>query len=324
MQKEKQINREIILLKYFYDLLSNGITDGITKENYNKLLNTIIKTLNLGSFSLLKKQSISDYDFYNIIANANKLNCSEEPYINEGIELKEVDGKIIAMPTYFLTKKIDLYRELDPLENILINSTAKKQAENIKMSSFDVMDASSEAIDIATKVSSYFVNDLIERYISERVQSNNWPSQCKDIDEYIFRRDIAKLIDEKGTSRIFKLAYLQGIKIACEILKKDNKSLLYDRELYFSNNDENLLAFANFRKIIAPKKFDFLKQYKYNRHEVNNEMKSISIINSSVYKSKNVFIHSYVHNMPDDDIEKLVLDEDVKIMERRISSTHQK
>ena len=314
------MQKEIILLKYMSDLLSNGITDGIRKDDYNKLLNLIIDTINLSSFSTLKKERISNDEFNNIVVLANKLNKISKPGAGNAVEIKELNGKLYAEPTYSFTKndKVDL--SLEKIEIYAIKDYVSKKVNNIKLSSFAISDASSDDLHIGEIVSSYYVNDLIRRYVDDKINFGSWPKQCDDIDEYIFKRDIAKLIDEDGTVENFKIAYLQAIRVVCELINESRKKGRV--EVYMSNNDYNMLAYANYKKIVNSYKLRFLRKYDYKKYEIKNESRSISIIDDVVTSSINTVINflPYYNSTCDIESQKTLLkdNEDVNILRKRI------
>lgn len=191
---------------------------------------------------------------------------------------------------------------------------------NKKIPSFTLCDyqlehASKKNLSHAKKVSAFYMNDLIERYIKYKISYGKWPNQCENIDEYIFKRNIAPLIDEKGTAETFKIAYLNAIKVVCQSLetKKNNDSLL------FSNNEQNLLAHANFLKFVLPEQLQFLKMFKYNPLQAYNSSMDIQVLKQSV-----LFDSAYNRSSPYQGLPYFVrnngiIDENtVKIMEKRI------
>ena len=319
---QNEIRKEIVLLKYFSDLLSNGITTGVTLDEFNILLNEIVRTTNLGAFNIFKKEKIGSYEFYNIVKKANEINKQSNPWVYNGIEIKEDNNSITALPTYSLIKNMNVPNMLDPVVNALIKNNADRLMNSLKTTPIDLENVPKQVIDISSKIAAYFINDVIERYVDDKIKFGFWPKQCSNVDEYVFKKNVAEYIDERGTAKTFKYAYINAINTVCDLLKSDNSSIMFDREIYFSNNDTNLLAFANYMKIFMPRSLDFLRQYKYFKYEPKSESRSLCILNDNVYKSKYTFVHSIVQNRPDDDCESLVLNEDVKVMEKRIMQTH--
>lgn len=173
-----------------------------------------------------------------------------------------------------------------------------------------------EKSDISKKVASFFINDLIERYVKSRISKGYWPSQCRDIDRYIFARDIGKYIDENGTVDTFKKAYLYAIDAVCMLLKEEKTE-----KLEISNNPYHMLAHANFLKLIMTEELSFLKQFSYNKYQVRDEAITVTISKNKVKFKSSACVFSDPYEQWSDDYEYKEGDigtQFVEIMKKRI------
>lgn len=283
MQKKEIINvkSESILAQYFKALLKNGITIGITEKMYNDFVDEFVSKVNTDDSEFARNIIIESYSFENIVKIVNTMN---KPYFSsvEVIRLETIissDNKktLIAFPTYDLKEwNYELYKlGLFGRQQKIFEGIMKSKIESyFPTSNVKII---SERLDVAKKVASFFINDLIERYVKFRISKGYWPSQCKDIDKYIFDRDIGKYIDESGTAETFKKLYLHAINVV-SLLLEDKKT----DTIKISNDPYNMLAHANFLKFIMPEKFSFLKQYIHNKYEERDAAITVTISQNKV------------------------------------------
>jgi len=313
--KTVTVNLENIFIRYFYALLKEGDTSGVSEEEFESLINTIkVHVEQYGKYTI----DIKEERFEKIVNRVNYIHSK----IQKVISIKNINGKLIAMPTYNLSE-LDRYccyeTGLWSRHNDLITRLAKNRA-NTNISCLGIDDLQyypREIINISKKVAAVYVNDIIERYVRQRIEAEYWPSQCRDIDKYIFERDIAKYIDENGTASVFKQLYLHAIITICEILKTSK-----DKDLIkFSNSEIDMLAFANFKKIFQPEQFSFLRNFKYNSYQLKNKRITLTIIAENVSFASSYCSFSdpygewsdeYVYN------KGIVDNSQVEIMEKRI------
>lgn len=305
------IRPESILAQYFHALLTSGITSGITEKMYNDFVDELVNKSELAHEIMIKPDS-----FENIVERMNKI-CSERVI---GVQLESIIGEdgnkmFIALPTYKLRKwgygqfRTDLYGcQQEIFEAILQNRIASQFPTESKVVS--------EKSDIAKKVASFFINDLIERYVKSRISEGYWPSQCRDIDKYIFARDIGNYIDESGTADTFKKAYLHAIDEVCLLLA--NKKT---ETIKISNNPYHMLAHANFLKFVMPEEFSFLKQYVHHEYEMYDTAMTVTISPNEVKFQSSSCVFSDPYGEWSDDYkyeEGTIGTQSVEIMEKRI------
>ncbi|MDD4283062.1 MAG: hypothetical protein PHX03_04650 [Bacilli bacterium] len=316
-KKIVDIKSENVFLEYLYARLDKGITEGITEEDYSNFLNTIVNNINSDE---------SDYSIRTIMPSDSFLNIAEKamektvlPYNKKltGLDLK--NG--ILYPTYNLRKlewnDYKLFRGFGRGQD-LVNKTLEQHIKVPNLSEYPLNESNNDNFETSKKVAAYFVNDIIERYLKDRVEKGCWPKQCKDSDEFIFKRNIGKLIDEKGTKENFKIAYYQAIRVITELL--ENKESLSDN-LIVSNNDKFCLAYANYLKIITPEALSFLLPYRYNEYQLRNARIDVSIINNQTQFKTSECIYSDPYGDWSDDYsrkEGIINDVPVLVMEKRI------
>jgi len=318
-KKTKNIDSEKILLEYFYKLLENGNTNGITEVMYFQVLNEIKEKVNALSTSFAYQVEIKQDNFENIVNNANALNESKSGRLGKGIIIEKINSnRLIALPTYNLIK----YNNRKPIighygEDKCVDEVLSSKVKPITLSKYDITEVSEEKLDTAKRVSALFINELIQRYVKSKIKQGTWPSQCSNIDEYIFKRDIAKVIDEKGTKTNFKKAYLQAIRVVCQLLE-DAKT---NEIVQISNSNVEALAYANYLKMISPKSLEFLKEYSYNPFVINNSRINLRIDGKEIYYETRACTFSDPYGESSDEyrITKGILGkEPVRIMEKRI------
>ena len=281
IKKTIEIPNEMILLRFLENLLSKGVTTPITEEMFFSVREKWIETIEKDPTMLASKQKIKflEEDFFDIIEKANNVGkCNQEKNIRINTEINE-EKKGVAIPTYSLKKTdLDAWKGKFGREIYLLDSILNEKVSSIPLCEFSLKNVPEDILIKAEKVSAFYINDLIQRYIKYKISYGKWPNQCEDIDEYVFKRNIASFIDEKGTKEIFKLAYLNAIKVVCqEILSKENSPL------FFSNNDQNLLAHANFLKFVLPEPLQFLKIFKHNPLEAYNASIDLQVLKQAIY-----------------------------------------
>lgn len=318
MSKKEIINvkAESILAQYFQTLLTSGITIGITEKMYNDFVNELVNKVNTDTSEYAREIRVEPDSFENIVQRMNKIHSERVV----GVRLKSIivdDGNkmFVALPTYELKEwrydefKTGLYGRQDKIFKEILQA---KIASQILPESKVI----SKKDDIAKKVASFFVNDLIARYVKSRISKGYWPSQCRDIDKYIFDRDIGKSIDENGTADTFKKAYLHAVDEVCLLLADEEAETIE-----ISNNPYHMLAHANFLKFIMPEELSFLKQYVHHKYEERDAAITVTISQNEVTfrSSACVFSDSYGEWSDDYKHEKGTIEtKSVEIMEKRI------
>lgn len=319
MKQTIMLEPEDLLLSYFETLLKNGVTCGITKDMYFDLVAELTKKVNCDSNGLsLSYPNISAQvgDFESIVERADK-KINKIPG-TKTIYMKEDNGTLAAYPTNKLildnfSNKLTYYPRIERM----LKEVLKTKIPNIPLKDSVLNCAVPEILNNSKKVAAFFVNDFIERYVKCSIKKGKWPEQCRDIDEYVFRRNIAQYIDMEGTAEFFKILYIHAINVVYELLEKKGEA----EEIEFSNNEFYTLAHANFLKFIMPEKLQFLRAYKHDQYEENDASIKVSIIENEVKFVTNTCVYFDPYGNFSDDYVRYVGNigsRYVEIMEKRI------
>lgn len=312
MLSEKVIRPEKLLLAYLNFLLINGYTDGITEEEFFKFVDEM-------NYEFLKEENKCEVQrdgIYKVVEDANYLNrCNSK----SGIYIEIVDGKLTILPTYDLKSDMEheyllslgfSYNQIG-----ILNKLFSKKLKKVSCEFFDFRNLSEEKRNLAKKVGAFIVNDLLQRYIKFEVSRSRWPIQCLDIDKYIFKKNIAQYIDLECTLAKCEELYAQAVRVVYTLLNNHNNS----SKILFSTNRVNCLAYANYKKILAPKEFSFLEEFEeYAVKE--KEFLNIRIENGIAMFSEEKYMYAYDGYHLIDVKEQIISEHEVSIMDSRIAS----
>lgn len=284
---------KVDVLKWILEImLSRGVTCDISQKDYEEISSGFVNAMSseerYNTINIIGKES-----FFNIVDSINKSNHNIEP----AIKLHTVEGKeginTLARPWYGLKyDRLDEFwkentisrmypRHREMFSKILMSTFesefAKQELDDMikKYALFrDILieDESPKKYQMSKNVAGFLVEDLIKRYVESKIKEGKWPSQCKDIDKYIFERDIASAIDESGTCELFRKLYIHTINTICRLLKQSGKQVIK-----ISNNSYNMLAHANYLKILIPEELKFLHKYVHNPYEEKDKSFVITI-----------------------------------------------
>lgn len=281
------IANEDVLLEYLYARLNKGITEGINEKDYFCFLNALLENINTDK---------SDYSIRAVSPNENFSTIVEKTIdkvkynysSRSGIDFK--NG--VIYPNYDLFElewsKYKLFRDHGRGQKLTVE-TISQFVPTPNLSTFSLKDSNDENFELAKKIAAYYINNLIERYLEDRIEKRYWPTQCRNADEFVFKRDIGKSIDEKGTKENFEIAYYQAIRVITELLETKQHS---SENVALSNNEANCLAYANYLKILVPEPLSFLLPYRYNQYRLRNANINVSIQNNEAKFSNSECIYS--------------------------------
>ena len=253
------LKHEQLLVNIFYYLLSKGITKPVTEKRYFAIVNETLKRINqpwLGETYYVTEEE----SFEQIIAKAGALHrCTKS-----GIKLYKYRGAWAAFATYDLYKVPNLHelrikwwpRQEDVFYAVINEEMCRASSRRRKLRPL-----SEQEQDVAKKVASLFINEIIQKYLITSIEQNRWPKQCNNVNKYIFERNIAPCIDEKGTAELFAKLYLHAIEVVGSLIR-DNKG-----EFIISNRDTDVLAFANWLKLFSREEFNFLTNLKHDQYK---------------------------------------------------------
>jgi hypothetical protein len=311
------IKNENVFFEYLYARLNNGITEGITEEEYYSFLNLLLEKVNTDESTYAIKAISPSETFSTIAEKAIEKTSSAYNKNLKGLDFK--NG--IIYPNYNLRKlewnKYMLFIS-HGRERTLTDKTIKQIVKVPNLSEYSLREANAANFKIAEQIAAYFVNDLIERYLAKKIENGLWPKQCRNVDEFVFNRNIGKAINEEGTKENFQIAYYQAIRIITELLETRQSSNDY---LMFSNNSANCLAYANYLKIIIPEVLSFLLPYRYYESELRNASINVSVVNNKAQFKNSECVFSDPYGEWSDDYKQTegsISDDPVLVMEKRI------
>jgi len=317
MSKETiTIKNEKALLEYLYKRLSLGCTDPITADEYFRFINLFEERVN--SDNSLEKILFERESFTDIVSKAmimlEKYGCNNKC---NPLSYKWTNGADAIYPTYDL-KQIEygVYRMVEqPRQMSIARTLMEELTPKINLSIYDFIKFdSSEA---AQKVAAFYINDIVNRYIQDKIKMGLWPAEFTDVDKYIFEENFAQTFNGLGTKEAFINAYIHATRIVSEL--KDNAHP--NETLMFSNNPNNSLAYANFLKMFSPEQLQFLIKYSHNPYALNDAAIDIYTESSDArfyteactyYDENGDWSNQYERNSG------VIVGESVKVMKKRL------
>lgn len=319
MSKETiTIKNEKALLEYLYKRLSLGYTDPITEDEYFRFINSLEEKIN--SDNSLERVSFEKESFTTTvektIAMILKNSCNNT---NNQLLYKEVNGDGILFPTYTL-KPIEygVYRMIEePRQMSIARTLMEELTPKINLSTYDFIKF--DSLEAGEKVASFYINDIVNRYIKEKIRLGVWPPEFTDADKYIFEQNFSQTFNGLGTKEAFLNAYIHATRIVSEL--KDNA--MDNETIMFSNNPNKVLAYANYLKMFSPEQLKFMISYSHKPYALND-----AAIEASM-DSKRVYFQSIACASCDeegywadayDKKEYDVVEESVKVMKKRLGN----
>lgn len=302
-----------ILARYIFFRLENNFTAPIEAKPFMQMITKYVAELNEKAngyeFILLTSPFKFVVEFANNILEAKK----DKPAV---IYVPGDDNSDeLAIPTYNLEFKGQLcYDHTDTrrLKEIFMSQIPDEHFYICDRYSKD----ETSVPRLAKKVAAVYINDLIQRYVEDAVSDHRWPKQCKDIDKYIFEKDLAWTIEEPATRSVMGALYYHAIGVVTELLENAKEG----EKIIFSNREKDALAYCNFKKFLLPDIFRFLRRFHHNQYRLRDDHIVVMIESDKALLIKNTCIFS--DQFDDDDVwskESRELDDrEVDIMEKRL------
>ena len=312
------IKNEKVLLEYLYKRLSLGCTEPITEDEYFRFINLLEERVN--NDNSLEKVVFPKESFTKVVSKALvMLRESDHNNISNPLLYEEVNGVGMVTPTYGL-KPIEygIYRMIEQPRQIAIARTLMEElTPKINLSSYDFIKF--DSLEAAEKVASFYINDIIDRYIQEMVRLGVWPAELTDVDKYIFEQNFAKTFNGQGTKEAFINAYIHATRIVSEL--KDNVE--NNETIMFSNNPINCLAYANYLKMLSPEQLQFLIKYSHKPYALHDVAIDISTGSADAYFSAESCTYYDENGDWSNQYERnngTVSSESVKVMQKRLGN----
>ncbi len=266
------ISRDELLVEFLLEKIKKGFDRTVSEKEFTTLILELLNNLNNSNWAGCIYK-IENEDFATTCQKA--IIKEKNGYYNSPITYE--NNQLVG--NYFLKNNYDGRKYNHALNKFDIINFLEQYVEKIVnekkdgISKFKIETTSKNIFEISKQISAYIVNDLMIRYVKENIKNNKWPSQCKDIDKYIFEKDLASTIDLEGTRAKFIELYNHSILSIAEMLSNDCN-------LQLSNNKSECLAYSNYYKIIKP--FSFISNYVYNEYQLLNTKINIKIENEKI------------------------------------------
>ena len=307
----RKIENEKALLEYLYKRLMLGNTDSIKEEEYLNFISLLEERINSSSLERIEFERESFSSIFEKVLNILNPSLEVTPLIYS-------DTKGIV-PTYELTKiSYSDYRMFEGIrENFIIGKLIEEITPKIELSTYDWIKF--DSIEASQKISSFYIQELAQRYMKEMVTLGCFPIKDMDVDKYIFEQDLGKFFNSPGTKDTFIKAYIHSTKIISEMLD----GLKNNEKVIFSNNPTKVLAYANYLKMILPEELKFLTRYNHKPYALNNPEIDITCSGSHVsYESVTCVSFDETGEWSDAyERESGTIDEEcVKVMQKRLGN----
>lgn len=312
------LKEEKVLVNIFCYLLSNGIARGITEKQYFNILNKTINKINAQNPEDVTPVALANegnsISFEEIVKKANAI-CSVR---GDGISITKSSKRYIAKPTYSFMKnewwreiRLGWYPRHEEIFHQVINSVLVNKHK--KAASYKITESE---LYLAKKIAAKFINELIKKYVYVEIEKHRWPEQCRDVDQYVFEKNIAAAIDEQGTAEIFIKLYRKAIASVCALIK-ENKG-----DFSISNNEDDMLAYANYLRFLKDEEFKFLIPLKHNKYKTHDVYIKCIVLNGDITCYSRKCIYSDPYDDDDDYASSVdsIPDEEIEVMEKRIAN----
>lgn len=308
-QDRRKLSGEILFIKYLLERLKNGLSDGISSNEFSGFIRDMLENISNERECLFY---VEDQDLKSIY---NKITEKDGQLCGWGEVLKFKDDKVFATYNFCAWTSATGMEDYYQVRNF-IDSYVKKTVENNKqgISVFNLDIVSKEVLNLSKQIAAYIVYDLMGRYISNQIEKNNWPSQCRHIEEYVIEKDLATIIRLDMTRKTVIDLYNHSVRVIADMI-------YHDEELQLSNSKGNPLAYSNFFKIIAP--FLFLHCHIYNQYKMYNKSITIKLEKTEASSSEIQCVGSDPYGEWSDDYEsknKILSSEQYISFEKSISA----
>ncbi len=297
-----------LIADYLRKKLGSANDNSVSEEEFIKFLNDMIESINDHKYSSWK-YVLDDQSFEEMCHQA--IVIESKPW---GQALKFENNILSA--TYVL-KAGKLWNRPDDynIRNFMCNHNTKLiEEKKQEVNNFDLSTLSGNELQLSKKIAAYIVFDLIQRYVKEMTERGSWPKQCKDINEFIFEKDLATVIALDGTRETFINLYKHAVGCIAE-------KIVVEKDFQLSNNRQLCLAHANFARITDP--FPSFARYVYNESELHNNSILIKVKDGKAISSEEKCTYSDPYGEWSDDMvrgEKNLTAYDCPMLEEKVKN----
>lgn len=100
-----------------------------------------------------------------------------------------------------------------------------------------------KALEIGKTIAAEFVLDIWKSYVEEMIADEKWPQQCKDIESYLFKADLASIIGVKSIKEDLLKFYITLSRRVSYLYQQNPKTQVSTSERFY-------LAYANYKFLV--------------------------------------------------------------------------
>ena len=161
--------------------------------------------------------------------------------IKANYKLSDYDKSFIN--TYFMDNGMGQYDDFKGQTFKIRNIIGKWLADYPKRKIDESIEIEEQNLFVGKYIAAEIITNIWNSHIDKQIQDHTWPSQCKDINKYLFEKDLAEIIGTKSIKKdLIELYSVLSKRIA----------ILYqqDKKLKISSFTNGYLAHANYKLLI--------------------------------------------------------------------------
>lgn len=168
-------------------------------------------------------------------------NQESDYIIAANYKLSEYDRSVIN--TYFMDNGMSKYDDHKGTAWKIRNIIGEYLSDQPKRTIDEITEIDENDILIGKYLAAEIMTQIWHSFIDEQIEDQMWPRQCRDINKYLFKIDLSKII---GTKSIKK----QLLELYNTFSKRIAILYHYDRNLKVSSSTNSYLAQANYKLLI--------------------------------------------------------------------------
>ena len=158
--------------------------------------------------------------------------------IKANYKLSDYDKSVIN--TYFMDNGMSKYDDFKGTAFQIRSIIKKYLSYQTKRKIDETIDVDDTCLMVGKCITAEIVKNIWHSHIRKQIEEHEWPEQCQDIDKYLLKMDLAKIIKLKSIKKEL-LDFYQVISTRIAILYQQ------DNNLQISNCSGSYLAIANYK-----------------------------------------------------------------------------
>ena len=226
-----------LIIEYMMYKIQNGFNPNFTTKEFidfliffKERIDIHIKATN--SEKLFKDFFDKKYQSSNPHMDMEYNNDIDDYIIKANYNFSDFDKSISN--TYFMNDQ-KVWKIRSTIQEYVKNQTKRVLDENIKPSEKELL--------IGKYISAEIFEQIWNSYVNNKINDKKWPTQCTDINKYLFDIDLAKIIEvDSIKDELIELYNVLSKRI----------SILYnlDKKLKVNSYENSYLAYSNYRLLI--------------------------------------------------------------------------